>query len=41
MQITVNADVENMIGNASEFTSKTYDPFKMTVPKLDDNDMYK
>ena len=39
VQITINDDVENMLGNASNITTKTHDPFKMTVPKLD-NDMY-
>ena len=41
VQITINADVEKMLGNASEITSKTYGPFKISVPKLNNEDMYK
>ena len=41
IQITINADHENMIGKKSTITQKTYGPFKMSIPKLDNNDMYK
>ena len=41
IQITINADVENMIGDKSTITPKTYGPFKMTVPRLNNKDMYK
>lgn len=30
-----------MIGDKSKTTPKTYGPFDMTVPKLDNDDMYK
>lgn len=41
VQITINADVMNIIGNKSTITPKTYGPFRMTVPKMDTDDMYK
>lgn len=41
IKIAINADVENMIGNKSTITPKTYGPFNMTVPKLDNKGMYK
>ena len=40
-QITINAVIEHTIGNRTEYTDKTYGPFKMEVPKLDKSDMYK
>ena len=40
-QITINAVIEHTIGNRTEFTEKTYGPFKMEVPKLSKPDMYK
>ena len=40
-QITINAVIEHTIGNRTEFTDKTYGPFKMEVPKLNKPDMYK
>ena len=32
-QITINAVIEHTIGNRTEYTDKTYGPFKMEVPK--------
>ena len=40
-QITINAVIEHTIGNRTEYTDKTYGPFKMEVPKLSKPDMYK
>ena len=40
-QITINAVIEHTISNRTEFTDKTYGPFKMEVPKLSKPDMYK
>ena len=40
-QITINTVIEHTIGNRTEFTNKTYGPFKMEVPKLSEPDMYK
>ena len=40
-QITINTVIEHTIGNRTEFTDKTYSPFKMEVPKLSKPDMYK
>ena len=40
-RITINAVIEHTIGNRTEFTNKTYGPFKMEVPKLSKPDMYK
>ena len=40
-QITINAVIEHTIGNRTEYTDKTYGPFKMEVSKLDKSDMYK
>ena len=40
-QITINTVIEHTIGNRTEFTDKTYGPFKMEVPKLSKPDMYK
>ena len=40
-QITINAVIEHTIGNRTEYTDKTYGPFKMEVPKLSEPDMYK
>ena len=40
-QITINTVIEHTIGNRTEFTDKTYGPFKMEVPKLSEPDMYK
>ena len=40
-QITVNTVIEHTIGNRTEFTDKSYGPFKMEVPKLSKPDMYK
>ena len=40
-QITVNSVIEHIIGNRTEYTDKTYGPFKMEVPKLSKPDMYK
>ena len=40
-QITINAVIEHTTGKRTEFTDKTYGPFKMEVPKLDKSDMYK
>ena len=40
-QITIHAVIEHTIGNRTEFTDKTYGPFKMEVPKLSKPDMYK
>ena len=40
-QITIHAVIEHTIGNRTEFTDKTYAPFKMEVPKLSKPDMYK
>ena len=40
-QITINALIEHTIGNRTNYTDKTYGPFKMEVPKLDKSDMYK
>ena len=37
-QITI---IEHTIGNRTEYTDKTYGPFKMEVPKLSKPDMYK
>ena len=41
VEITINADVMNIIGNKSKITPKTYGPFRITVPKMDTDDMYK
>ena len=40
-QITIHAVIEHKIGNRTEYTDKTYGPFKMEVPKLSKPDMYK
>ena len=40
-QITINAVIEHTIGNRTEFTDKTYGPFKMEAPKVSKSDMYK
>ena len=40
-QITINSVIEHTIGNRTEFTDKSYGPFKMEVPKLSKPDMYK
>ena len=40
-QITINGVIEHKIGNRTEFTDKSYGPFKMEVPKLSKPDMYK
>ena len=40
-QIIINTVIEHTIGNRTEFTDKTYGPFKMEVPKLSKPDMYK
>ena len=40
-QITINTVFEHTIGNRTEFTDKSYGPFKMEVPKLSRPDMYK
>lgn len=40
VQIIINADMMNIIGNKSTITPKTYGPFRMTVPKMDTDDMY-
>ena len=40
-QITINTVIEHTIGNRTEFTDKSYGPFKMEVPKLSKPDMYK
>lgn len=41
MQVTIEAEIEHTLGNRSEFIDKTYCPFKMEVPKLSKQDMYK
>ena len=41
VQITINADVMNIIGNKSTITPETYGPFRIIVPKMDTDDMYK
>ena len=40
-QITIHAVIEHTIGNRTEYTDKTYGPFKMEVPKMDKSDIYK
>ena len=40
-QITIHAVIEHTIGNRTEYTDKTYGPFKMEGPKLSKPDMYK
>ena len=40
-QITINTVIEHTTGNRTEFTDKSYGPFKMEVPKLSKPDMYK
>ena len=40
-QITINTVIEHTIGNKTEFTDKSNEPFKMEVPKLSKPDMYK
>ena len=40
-QITINTVIEHTIDSRTEFTDKTYGPFKMEVPKLSEPDMYK
>ena len=40
-QITINTVIEHTIGNRTEFTDKSYGPFKMEVPKLIKPDRYK
>ena len=40
-QITINAVIEHTIGDRTEYTYKTYGPFKMEVSKLSKPDMYK
>ena len=40
-QITITTVIEHTIGNRTEYTDKTYGPFKMEVPKLSEPDMYK
>ena len=40
-QITINTVIEHTIGNRTEFTDKSYVPFKMEVPKLSKPNMYK
>ena len=41
VQITIDVDAENIIGNKSTITPKKYGPFKMKVPRLNNKDMYK
>ena len=40
-EITINTVIEHTIGNRTEFTDKSYGPFKMEVPKLSKPNMYK
>ena len=40
-QITINTVIEHTIGNRTEFTDKSYVPFKMEVSKLSKPNMYK
>ena len=40
-QITINTVIKHTTGNRTEFTDKSYGPFKMEVPKLSKPDMYK
>ena len=40
-QIAINTVIEHTIGNRTEYTDKTYGPFKMEVPKLSEPDMNK
>ena len=40
-QITINTVIEHTIGIRTQFTDKSYGPFKMEVPKLSKPDMYK
>ena len=40
-QITINTVIEHTTGNRTEFTDKSYGPFKKEVPKLSKPDMYK
>ena len=41
VQIAINTEMEHTLGNRTEFINKTYGPFKMEVPKLSKQDMYK
>ena len=34
VQLMINADVENIIGNKRVITQKNYGPFKMEMPKM-------
>ena len=39
VQIMINADVENIIGNERLIT-QNYGPFKMEMPKMSNDDLY-
>ena len=39
VQIMINADVENIIGNKRMIT-QNYGPFKMEMPKMSNDDLY-
>ena len=41
VQITIQADMEHTLGNRRQILEKSYGPFKMEVPKLSKQDMYK
>ena len=41
VQLMINADVENLIGNKRVITQKNYEPFKMEMPKMYEEDTYK
>lgn len=41
VQLMINADVENIIGNKRVITQKNYGPFKMEMPKMSKEDTYK
>ena len=41
VQLMINADMENIIGNKRVITQKNYGPFKMEMPKMSKEDTYK
>ena len=41
VQITIQADMEHTLGNRRQILEKLYGPFKMEVPKLSKQDVYK
>lgn len=41
VQIMINADVENSVGNKKVITQKSYGPFRMEMPQMNKDHKYK